>query len=471
MTLDEIVNSLQGEVVLQGEYSAFNDISIDTRNIKKEDIFIAIRGEKFNGNEYIKEASEKGASVCIVDEVRYKNENIQKNTTVIKVNNTREALLDLAEYYRSKINVKIVGITGSAGKTSTKDLVAAALSGKYKVFKTEGNLNNQIGLPLMIFKLNNSYDIAVLEMGMNNLNEIHTMAKAARPDIALITNVGTAHIGNLGSRENILKAKLEITDFFDKKNTLIINGDNDLLSKIKKKIFEIIKIGINDDVNFKAEDIDLGEDFVEFSINEIIQTSDEERKISKERFRVDVPGKHSVLNALLAIACGKILGMKYEEIRLGFRNLQTTSMRLDIVKGNRFNIINDCYNANPDSMKAAIDVLKNLKSKRKVAVLGTMGELGDESLDAHKSIGKYAMENGVNVLITLGEFNKAYQEGFYSVESGKLTVESYKGFESQDEAIRYLVEECLQEGDAVLIKASRAMKFETIVEALKKSNC
>jgi UDP-N-acetylmuramoyl-tripeptide--D-alanyl-D-alanine ligase len=471
MTLDEIVNSVQGEVVLQGEYSAFNDISIDTRNIKKEDIFIAIRGEKFNGNEYIKEASEKGASVCIVDEVRYKNENIQKNTTVIKVNNTREALLDLAEYYRSKINVKIVGITGSAGKTSTKDLVAAALSGKYKVFKTEGNLNNQIGLPLMIFKLNNSYDIAVLEMGMNNLNEIHTMAKAARPDIALITNVGTAHIGNLGSRENILKAKLEITDFFDKKNTLIINGDNDLLSKIKKKIFEIIKIGINDDVNFKAEDIDLGEDFVEFSINEIIQTSDEERKISKERFRVDVPGKHSVLNALLAIACGKILGMKYEEIRLGFRNLQTTSMRLDIVKGNRFNIINDCYNANPDSMKAAIDVLKNLKSKRKVAVLGTMGELGDESLDAHKSIGRYAMENGVNVLITLGEFNKAYQEGFYSVESGKLTVESYKGFESQDEAIRYLVEECLQEGDAVLIKASRAMKFETIVEALKKSNC
>ena len=471
MTLDEIVNSVQGEVVLQGEYSAFNDISIDTRNIKKEDIFIAIRGEKFNGNEYIKEASEKGASVCIVDEVRYKNENIQKNTTVIKVNNTREALLDLAEYYRSKINVKIVGITGSAGKTSTKDLVAAALSGKYKVFKTEGNLNNQIGLPLMIFKLNNSYDIAVLEMGMNNLNEIHTMAKAARPDIALITNVGTAHIGNLGSRENILKAKLEITDFFDKKNTLIINGDNDLLSKIKKKIFEIIKIGINDDVNFKAEDIDLGEDFVEFSINEIIQTSDEERKILKERFRVDVPGKHSVLNALLAIACGKILGMKYEEIRLGFRNLQTTSMRLDIVKGNRFNIINDCYNANPDSMKAAIDVLKNLKSKRKVAVLGTMGELGDESLDAHKSIGKYAMENGVNVLITLGEFNKVYKEGFYSVESGKLTVESYKGFESQDEAIKYLIEECLQEGDAVLIKASRAMKFETIVEALKKSNC
>lgn len=459
MSFDEIVSAVQGEVVLKGEYSGFNAVSTDTRKIEKGNIFVALKGENFNGNEYIKTASEKGASICIVDEIGYKDEEIKNYTTVIKVQSTGNALLDLAEAYRAKLNLKVVGITGSAGKTSTKDLVAAALSGKYKVFKTAGNFNNQIGLPLMIFKLDNSYDIAVLEMGMNNLKEIHTMAKAARPDVALITNVGTAHIGKLGSRENILKAKLEITDFFNSKNILIINGDNDMLSSVENSNYQVIKTGIDSNADFKADNIELGEDYVEFEVIE-------GKGGTKEKFHIDMPGKHTISNALLAIGCSKIMNMDYENIRQGLKNLQTTSMRMDIIKGEKFSIINDCYNANPDSMKVAIDVLKNSNAKRKVAILGTMGELGEEAFNSHKDVGEYAGKNNVDLLITIGEYNKAYEEGFSEVQDNR---QQHRAFENYDDAVDFLTKEYLQEGDTVLIKASRAAKFELIVEKLKKN--
>jgi UDP-N-acetylmuramoyl-tripeptide--D-alanyl-D-alanine ligase len=459
MTFDEIITAVQGEVVLQGQYNEFNVVSTDTRRIEKGDIFIALKGEKFDANNYIKEASDKGAVICIIDKIKYKEEQIQKHTTIIKVEDTGKALLDLAEFYRSKLDLKVIAITGSTGKTSTKDLVAAALGSKYKVFKTEGNFNNQIGLPLMIFKLDNSYDIAVLEMGMNNLNEIHSMAKVARPEIALITNVGTAHIGMLGSRENILRAKLEITDFFGSNNSLIINGDNDLLSGIKTDKFNIIKTSIDSNGEFKAEDIELGEECVDFTIKEKLNNI-------KGKIHVDVPGKHTISNSLLAIASGRLLDMDYEEITSGLKKLQTTSMRLDIIRGIKFNIINDCYNANVESMKAAIDVLKNVKSNRKIAVLGTMAELGDEAFNSHRSVGEYAAKNGVELLLILGEFTEAYEEGFKSV----LTRGEFKAFNNYDQGVAYLIDEYLESGDTVLVKASRAAKFETIVDKLKRNN-
>lgn len=462
MTFDEIVSAVQGTVVIKGEFTGFNVISTDTRKIEKGNIFIALKGENFDANEYIKEASEKGAVICIVDQIKYKAEEIQKYTTIIKVQDTAKALLDLAEFYRSKLNLKVIAITGSTGKTSTKDLVAAALSSKYKVFKTQGNFNNQIGLPLMIFKLDNSYDIAVLEMGMNNLNEIHSMAKAARPDIALITNVGTAHIGMLGSRESILRAKLEITDFFNDKNVLIINGDNDLLSTVKNDKFRIVQTGIECDAEFKAEDLHLGEAFVDFTLREQLNNSG-------EKFHADVPGKHTISNALLAIACGKLLEMENREIIEGLKNLQTTAMRLDIIKGTKFNIVNDCYNANPESMKAAIEVLKNVNSNRRVAVLGTMGEQGQVAVESHRSVGQCAAENGVDLLITLGEFSKAYEEGFRLDLANKSKGE-FKAFNDYNEAVEYLINEYLKPGDTVLVKASRAARFEIIVDKLKKNN-
>lgn len=458
MTFDEIVNAVQGEIVKKGNYSGFNKVSTDTRKIEDKDIFIALKGENFNGNKYIKTASCKGASICIVDEIKYKEEELEKYTSIIKVKNTKQALLDLAELYRSKLDLKVIGITGSTGKTSTKDLVAAVLSSEYKVLKTSGNFNNEIGLPYMIFQLDNSYDIAVLEMGMNNPNEIHRMAKAARPDIALITNIGISHIGNLGTRENILKAKMEITDFFNSNNTLIVNGDNDLLAKLESNKFSLYTIGINNNTNFKAYNIETKEDSVKFSIEQ------NGEKI-EESFEVKIPGIHTVSNSMLAIACGKILGMDYKKIKEGFKNLETTAMRMELIKGKKFNILNDCYNASPDSMKAAINVLKDLTCKRRIALLGTMGELGCEAYKAHKEVAEYAADNGVDLLITLGEFNKAFEEG--AKLNSKL---SYKAFEDYNDAIEYLVKEYFKEGDTVLVKASRVMKFETIVEELKKSN-
>ena len=459
MSFEEIVNAVSGQVIIYGKYSGYRNVSTDTRKIEKKDIFIALKGERFNGNKYTANASDKGASICIVDEVYFKESEINGCTSVIQVKDGNQALLDLAEFYKSKLSVKVIGITGSAGKTTTKDLIASVLSAKFKVFKTEGNFNNQIGLPHMIFKLNNSYDVAVLEMGMNNRGEIHSMAKAARPDIAVITNVLRAHIGNLGTRENILAAKLEITDFFSKDNILVINSDNDMLRNLKEDRFSIKRVGLEDNSDISAYDMEIKEDFIKFNLCE-------NNVKKKESFKVNVPGKYNVLNSLLAVACGRLLNMTYEEIREGFKNLETTEMRMEICKGKKFNVINDSYNANPESMKAAIDVLKNFKSKRRIAVLGTMGELGDKSCRMHEEVGKYAGENSVDILIVLGEYIEDFKGGFHVTnKKGKCI-----SFDTYEKALEFLLKKYIAQGDTVLVKASRAMKFETIAEELKKNS-
>ncbi|MCY6959633.1 UDP-N-acetylmuramoyl-tripeptide--D-alanyl-D-alanine ligase [Clostridium brassicae] len=453
LTFEEIVKAVDGKIIINNNFHKYNYVSTDTRKICENSIFIALKGENFNGNNYIADASKKGSNLCIVDEINFKNEELQDYTSVILVENTRKALLDLAEYYRNKLNLKVIGITGSTGKTSTKDLTAAALGSKFKVFKTKGNFNNEIGLPLMIFELDNSYDVAVLEMGMSDFGEIHRLAKTARPDIAIITNVGISHIENLKTRENILKAKMEITDFFTEESILIINNENDLLATIEEKDYKLIKTGVENQLDYKAENIELGESYVKFSL---------ENDNKEEKFKIDVPGKHNVLNALLAIAAGRVLDIEYDELKEGIKNLNVTSMRLDIVRANNYTIIDDCYNASPDSMKAALEVMNTLKGNRKIAVLGTMRELGDESHKAHKEIGEYAAKMGVDKLIAVGDYNSSYKEGFNNDENFKM-------FSSNTEAIKYL-EELIKDEDIILIKASRSMKFEEIVKKLKLSN-
>lgn len=363
--------------------------------------------------------------------------------------------MKLAMFYRSKLNVKVIGITGSTGKTSTKDLVYATLSSTFKVFKTEGNFNNEIGLPLMLFKIDKSYDVAILEMGMSNLGEIHRLAEVAKPDMAIITNIGTSHMENLKTRENILKAKMEITDFFTKGSILLINGDNDLLSKLYSKNYTLVKVGIDCEHDYKAVDIILNEKSISFKVHE--RNSD-----TSEIFNIEVPGIHNVLNALLAIACGRILNIDYKVLAKSITTLEKTSMRLDIINGKKFRIIDDCYNASPDSMKAAINVLMNLKGGKKVAILGTMKELGENSYNAHKEIGIYAQRHGVELLITIGEFNKAYSEGFANCECHML-------FSNVNEACEYILK-TIGNNEDILVKASRSMKFETIVNKLKNEN-
>ena len=256
LSLSEIVEAISGEILVNNNEGNFNKISTDTRKIEKDNLFIALTGENFNGNDYVCSAIEKGASIVIIDEVKFKVEELNNRGTIIKVKNTKSALGDLARFYRKKIGIKVVGITGSTGKTSTKDLVAAFLSGKYKVFKTQGNFNNEIGLPLMIFELSKEYDIAVLEMGTSNFGEINRLASIALPDVAAITNIGVAHIEYLKSRENILKEKMCITDYFDDKNSLIINCENDMLKTVNKcDEFKLEKIGYDEKYDLYAKNI------------------------------------------------------------------------------------------------------------------------------------------------------------------------------------------------------------------------
>jgi len=452
ITLNEIARAVDGEIVLKGEVQEYNYICTDTRKINKGDIYIALKGENFNGNNFLMDAVFSGAGLCIIDELKFDLECIS-NVSIVKVHDTKKALLYLAKYYRKKLRTKIIGITGSTGKTSTKDLTSAALSPRYKVFKTQGNFNNEIGLPLMIFSLDNSYDIAVLEMGMSNLGEIHRMAEAALPDLAIITNVGMTHIEYLKTRDNILKAKLEITDYFNDESLLIINSDNDMLKTIEYKKSKVISTGIESTANYSAYDISLGDDFVKFKIcvDGIKQT---------EEFFVNVPGRHTINNALLAIVCARTLGLEFNEINEGFKALEKTSMRLDIIKGKKYTIINDCYNANPDSMISGLEVLKNYKCNKKAAILGSMRELGKEGYNAHKMIGEYARTCGIDLLITLGEYNDAFKDGFG---------ENCFTFEDYGEAIKFAIDS-LNANDAVIVKASRSMKFEKIVEKLKEDN-
>ena len=284
LSFKEIVEAINGKVVVRGREN-FNNVCIDTRKIQKDNIYIAIKGERFDGNKFVIDAFKKGASIAIVSEILFDIDKEEEAQTVILVDNTEKALLDLASFYRKKLGLKVVGVTGSCGKTSTKDLIAAFLSEKYKVFKTKGNFNNQIGLPLMILELDSTYDVAVLEMGMSDLGEIDVLAKCARPDIAVITNIGLSHIENLKTQENILKAKSEIFNYFDESNCLIINGEDKNLLKIKDKCFEILRIGYNHEYDVYAFNIILMEDNTTFSIQ------DNNQEII---FNIPMAGKHNI---------------------------------------------------------------------------------------------------------------------------------------------------------------------------------
>lgn len=451
LSISEIAAFTHGEIIKKGLDYKFSNVSTDTRKIEKDSIFIALRGEKYNGNNFVKEAIDKGAKLCILDEIKVNPEDIDKDITLISVKNTRKALLELAGGYRSKLNVKFIAVTGSTGKTSTKDLIFTCLKPKYKVFKTIGNFNNDIGLPLMMFKIDNSYNIAVLEMGMSNFNEIHRLTEIVKPDIAVITNIGISHIENLKTRENILKAKLEVTDYFKKDNILVVNNDNDLLSSLKTDKYRIIRVGIDSDSDFKACEIKLNEMSSSFMLAE-------KNNFIKKEFYLDFPGKHIVLDSLLAIACGSIMNVEYNDMAESLKNAEMTSMRLDVKKTDNYTVIDDSYNASPDSMKAAIDVLSNMKSNRRIAVLGTMRELGEESYNAHFMVGRYAKEKGIDILIVSGEFSDAYKEGF----NNDL---NYRCFDTNAEIINFM-QEFTEKDDTILIKASRAMNYDIIVKNL-----
>lgn len=447
LNLQEIVKATKGALLKEADVKEIKAVSTDTRKIEEGTMFIALKGENFNGNNYVLDAFNKGAKIAIVDEVKCDLNELKEDVALIKVQNTGRALMDLAKFYREKLGLKVVGITGSAGKTSTKDLVAAVLSDKYKVFKTKGNFNNEIGLPLMILELDSTYDVAILEMGMRGLGQIKELAEIASPDLGIITNIGISHIEILKTRENILKAKMEIATFFDKNNTLVVCGNDDFLGSLPSAEYKIVKTGVGENFKIGAKNIALEELSSKFTVY------DGEKE---EEFSLDMPGEHNISNLMLGIAIAKELGVSFEEMKRGLKNIEATSMRLELIKKDGFSILNDCYNSSPVAVKSAIDVMKNIEGKRRIAVLGTMRELGHKSEEAHEEIGKYAKENGIEKVLCFGDFSENIKEGYG---------EGCTVYENKEELIKDLLN-IICDGDIILVKASRSLKFEEITKAL-----
>lgn len=445
ITFKEAAAAVKSTTELNG---SFNCVCTDTRKIEQGCLFIAIKGENFDGHEFAAKAIELGAQAVICE----KDCGLGVNQIVVE--STRQALLDLAGYYRSLFNIPVIGITGSVGKTTTKEMVHSVMSVKYNTLKNEGNLNNEIGVPLTLFRLDESHEAAVIEMGMSGFEEIARMTAAVRPDVAIISNIGVSHIEKLGSREGILKAKLEILQGMENGAPVILNGDDDMLSTVSLADHPITRYGIeNKDFAFVAENINVGETQLAFDA----VCSD--GKIGVE---LPFPGKHNVYNALAATAAGSFFGISAQDALEALKKYVPAGMRQKIVKKCGITFIEDCYNASPDSQAAALAVLGGMNAKRKIAVIGDMLELGSYSAQAHALVGEKAVENKIDVLFTYGE---------RSVETAKAAqggVNLVKSFSDKQQLSAELIS-MLEQGDAILFKASRGMKLEDVIFSIYSS--
>jgi len=448
MQVKEIVKAVHGELLQGSEKTMITSFSNDTRTLEKGALYIPIIGEVFDGHTFINNAYENGAIATFSSN---RKDNYPQDLIVIYVEDTRKALQDLAHYKRMNQQVKVVGITGSVGKTSTKDMIASVVSTKYKTLKTIGNYNNDIGLPLTILRLQEE-EVMVLEMGMNALNEITLLSQIARPDIAVITNIGSSHIGNLGSRENILKAKLEIIDGINQNGQLIVNGDNDLLRKYYQEkpqtSYQVICYGYQNSNEIMATNLDIQETRSSFDYKQT-------------RFTINVAGAHFVSNALASIAVGEAFNIALEDIKKGIETFELTKNRSDILELNKgITIIDGTYNANADSMKASLDVLSNYKDRRKIAVLADMLELGEYTVSLHEEVGRYALKKDIDMLIAIGELSK-------SIIQGASGLKQCHWFMNKEEAIRFLME-IIDDNDVILLKGSNAMNLKEVVSKLKE---
>lgn len=456
LTVKDILNVTNGQLIVGNEQLECVNFSKDTRKIEKGDIYIGIKGETFDGSKFWRQALEKGAQVVIVENVDFTNQEKEefKDRTIVKVEDTLEALYKIAQYKRSLYNIPVIAITGSVGKTSTKDIVASVVEQKYKTLKTIGNNNNNIGLPFTILRMKDE-EAMVLEMGMNHLGEISLLTSIAKPTICIITNIGTSHIGNLGSRENILKAKLEILEGCENP-TIIINNDNDLLHKWYQKNeprTAIKTYGIKEKSDLNAENIVLEESGSQFTCD-----------LSNERLEITVPvgGEHFILNSLCAVTVGEVLEIENEKIIKGIESFELTKKRMDITDlENGTKIINDAYNASYESMSASLKSLSEFKDNRKIAVLGDMFELGSFSKELHEKVGEEVSKNNIDILICSGE-NAKY---IYEKAKEKMDIQNVYYTHDKDEIISIL-EKINRPGDVILLKASNGMKFYDLAERM-----
>ncbi len=448
LTVNQIAQAVEGQLVRPSSENLFvSSITIDSRKVVADSLFVAIKGENFDGHDYIEGAYNDGATVCVSER------DIPQLQNIIVVKDTRKALLKLAAYYRRLFSTFVVGVTGSVGKTSTKEMINAVLSFKHKTLKTKGNLNNEIGLPLTIMGLEYSHAYAIIEMGMSNFDEIKELSIVAQPNVGVITNIGISHIEVLGSRENILKAKLEILEGMSNDAPLILNTDDDMLRSAAGYVERpIVTIGIDNYADISASNIEVSNWQTKFDINFF------GKKISAV---IPIMGKHNVYNALAAFAVGLMADIEAENIVKSFMLYQNASMRQEVSSKNGITSIKDCYNASPDSMIASLSVLNEFKTTgRKFAVLGDMLELGEISKEKHFEIGRYVGCSRIDNLICYGDLARHYKRGAVVVGMKEVCY-----FEDKEAIVNYLKTH-LKPGDVVLYKASRGVKLEEVINLL-----
>ncbi len=453
ITVGELLQAVGGTLLGAGAdlQATVSCVDTDSRNIHKGSLFLPLVGDRFDGHAYITSALEQGAAGCLTARER---ETYQPGKFYIKVGNTQKALRDLAAWYKNRFATPCVGVTGSVGKTTAKDMIASVLSVKYKVLKTEGNYNNNIGLPLTLLRLDSSHQIAVLEMGMDRFGEIDYLGELVQPEVGVITNIGDAHIERLGSRENILKAKCELLPHIKKDGLLILNGDDALLSTLRGKTpVHTVFCGTGEQMDYTATV--LGQD----SMGHItchIQTPDMVQQV-----QIPALGAHMVYPTLIAAAVAERFGLTGEEIAKGIRRFVPTRMRMNLVqRAENITILDDTYNANPQSMRAAIHVLADTSSQWKVAILGDMFELGSYAPALHREVGDYVGKQHIDCLIAVGELASNIAEG-----ARNAGVQQIYHCKDKEEAKKVLPQ-VVRADSTLLVKASRGMKMEELVAEL-----
>lgn len=463
MTLKNIAKASGGRLCtdniamgIDAEKTEAAGVVIDSRKIEAGFVFIATRGERVDGHSFIDSAFEKGAIGVVCEKAP---DNLKG--AYILVEDSFQALKDIAEFYRSQLDIRVVGVTGSVGKTSTKEFIAGVLAERFNTLKTEGNFNNEIGLPLTVLRIRDDCEAAVLEMGISDFGEMTRLSKIAKPDICVITNIGQCHLENLGTRDGILKAKTEIFEFMNKDGSVCLNGDDDKLITIKevngRKPLFFGMDSQNDIYADNYEDNGLDGSSVRIHIN---------AGGDRAAFDAHIPllGGHMVYNALAAAAVGTLFGLTPEQIKAGIGGVKPVGGRSNVIRTDRYTVIDDCYNANPVSMKAALDLLSHSSGARKVAVLGDMFELGENENALHAQIGEYAAGGKTDVLICTGKlcahmYNSAHNEDNSAME--------LHYFEDKAQLLAAL-DKLLQKGDTVLVKASHGMGFDEVVKKLSE---
>jgi UDP-N-acetylmuramoyl-tripeptide--D-alanyl-D-alanine ligase len=452
ISIGEIAAAVNGKVLFGASDTRVSKVSFDSRKLEQGSLFIPLRGERFDGHEFLEHAVKRGAKALLVDR---DGDFCFKGVSVIKVEDTLTAFHSLARWYRNLFHVEFVAVTGSTGKTTTKNIIASVLGSRCPVLKTPGNYNNQIGLPATIMSLDESFGAAVIEMGMSGFGEIRSLMKIVRPRVSVITNIGMSHIEKLGSREGILRAKMEVFEGMAPNPAAVINADDPLLYKASKDLnIPVVFFGLGKGDYVATEISAAGENGTSFTL-----------LAEGGRFLVDLslPGRHNVYNSLAAIVVGRLFGISFEEIIKALGELEGEKMRLAIVTSpSGVKVINDAYNASPDSMKGALEVLRDVPGERKVAVLSDMLEMGEYAEEGHRLVGEYAALGGTDILIAVGKASR-----FIALEAKERGMDSNSihYFESKEEAAELL--DCIiRKEDVILVKGSRGMKMEELVNRI-----